>query len=164
MMIMGIPALIVAAHSGAKNIVELLIASGASVHVVDGNGQTPLHVAATQGHRNIVELLIANGAQIDARTRDGCTPLYLAACGEHREVAQLLLDNGAVMEPDISVMLGDVELVKYYLAQGIDANSKLTKGMSKGDSWLITAIGYKYKNINLIELLLNHGARVNEKT
>lgn len=153
-----------AAHYGCKDIAELLIAMGAKVNTADDKGQTPLHVAATQGHQDVVEILVANGAQIDARTGDGCTPLYLAARGEHREIAQLLLDNDAVMEPDIAVMLGDAELIKYYLAQGIDANSKLTKGLSKGDSWLITAIGYKHKNTNLIELLLNHGAKVNEKT
>jgi ankyrin repeat protein len=153
-----------AAHYGCKDIAELLIAMGAKVNTADDKGLTPLHVAATQGHQNVVELLVANGAQIDVRAGDGSTPLYLAARGEHREIAQLLLDNDAVMEPDIAVMLGDVELVKYYLAQGIDANSKLTKGLSKGDSWLITAIGYKHKNTNLIELLLNHGAKVNEKT
>lgn len=86
----------------------------------------------------------------------------MAAWGQHRDVAQLLLDYGAAMEPDISVMLGDIELVKRYLTQGLDANSKLAKGLTKGESWLITVVGYLY--IELVELLLNHGARVNEKT
>jgi ankyrin repeat protein len=158
------PSLFFAADYGCKDIAELLIAMGASVNMVDDTGRTPLHLAADRGHLDVVELLIANGAEIDSRSEDDCSPLYEAARSEHREVAQILLDNGAVMEPDISVMLGDVELVKHYLSLGIDANSKLTKGLSKGDSWLHTAIGYKYKNRNLVELLLNHGARVNEKT
>jgi len=153
-----------AAHYGCKDIAELLIAMGANINMTDDKGETPLHLAAAQGHLDVVELLIANGSQIDARSGDDCSPLYEASRGEHREVAKFLLENGAVMEPDIAVMLGEVELVKHYLAQGIDANSKLTKGLSEGDSWLHTAIGYKYKNRNLVELLLNHGARVNEKT
>lgn len=159
------PALIVAAYDGCKEIVEQLIASGTSVHVVDDAGHTPLHVASLKGHRDVVEMLIANGAEIDARTEDGCTPLYLAAYSKHQQIiAPVLLDYGATMEPDIALMLGDIELVKYYLDQGVDANSKLARGLTKGHSWLITAIGYHDKNRNLIELLLNHGAKVNEKT
>ena len=157
-------ALIVAAHEGQKDIVEQLITSGSSVHVVDDVGQTPLHVASINGHRDVVELLITHQAQIDARTEDGCTPLYLAAWGQHHDIAQLLLGYGATMEPDIAVMLSDIELVKYYLDQGVDANSKLARGLTKGHSWLITATGNKSKNRNLVELLLNHGAKVNEKT
>ncbi len=158
------PALIVAAYDGCKEIVEQLIASGTSVHVVDDAGHTPLHVASLKGHRDVVELLIANEAQIDARTEDGCTPLYLAAFSQHRDIAQLLLDYGATMEPDIALKLGDIELVKYYLDQGVDANSKLARGLTKGHSWLITAIGNKDKDRKLVELLLNYGANVNEKT
>ncbi len=158
------PALIVAAYDGYKDVVEQLIASGISVHVVDDEGHTPLHVASLKGHRDIVELLIAHEAQIDARTKDGCTPLYLAAFRQHQEIAQLLLDHGATMEPDIALKLGDIELVKYYLDQGVDANSKLARGLTVGDSWLIAAIGNKDKDRKLVELLLNHGALVNEKT
>lgn len=157
-----VPALIVAAHNGAKSTVEQLLANGQSVCVIDGNEQTPLHVASLQGHKAIVELLITKGAQINAKAKDGCTPLYLSAWGQHRDIVQLLLDCGAVMEPDIAVMLGQIELVKDYLKRGIDANSKLSKGLTIGDSWLVTAIRYKHRD--LIELLLSHGAKINEQT
>jgi len=153
-------ALLWAAYKGSSDIAELLIASGASVHVADDRGYTPLHIASREGHKDVVELLIANGAQIDARTEDGCTPLYMAASGQHQDIAQIFLNYGSVEEPDIAVMLGDVELVKYYLEQGIDPNSKLTKGLTEGESWLMTAISSK--NINLVALLVNCGARVNE--
>ena len=157
-----IPALIVAAHNGDKDTIELLLANGASVHVLDGNDQTPLHIASIKGHKNVVELLIANGAQIDAKAKDGATPLYMAASFQHQDIAQLLLDYGAIMEPDIAVMLGNIELVKHYLERGADANSKLTKGLKKGYSWLLISVWNQH--IKLIELLLNHAARVNEKT
>ncbi|MEH1793746.1 ankyrin repeat domain-containing protein [Nostoc sp.] len=154
-------ALLIAAYYGNKDIVELLITSGASVDVVDDSGETPLHKASFKGHQDVVKLLITNGAQIDAKASDGCTSLYLAAWDQHREIAQLLLDYGAVMEPDIAVMLGDIELVKHYLYSGLDVNSFLVKGLNKGESWLISAISSRNKN--LVELLLNCGANVNEK-
>jgi ankyrin repeat protein len=162
-------ALLLAAYRGYKDIAEILIASGASVHVVDESGETPLHKASVQGHQNVVELLIANGAQIDAKASDGCTPLYLAACSQHKDIAQLLLNHGAAIEPDIALMLGDIKLVKQYLERGVDANSKLAKGYAKGESWLNKAVRYQNKNLihlavaqnnkNIVELLLAHGAR-----
>ncbi len=157
-------ALLIAAYKGNKDIVELLITNGASINVVDGSSETPLHKASSKGHQDVVEFLITNGAQINAKAKNGCTPLYMAASCEYRDIAKLLLSYGAAMEPDIAVMLGDIELVKHYLSQGVDANSKLAKGVSEGNSWLITAIGHKYKNNNLVKLLLDYGAKVNEKT
>ena len=155
-------ALLIAASRGNQDIAELLISNGASVHAIDDAGETPLHKASFWGYGNVVKLLIASGAEIDALSENGCTPLYLAASDHHQEVAKVLLDYGAVIEPDIAVMLGDIDLVNYYLTQGIDANSKLARGSAKGESWLMGAISSK--NRNLVELLLNHGAKVNEKT
>lgn len=154
-------ALIIAAYYGNKDIAELLIAAGASVHFADGLGETPLHKASFKGHQDIVELLITNGGQIDAKASDGCTSLYLAAYGQHKEIAQLLLDYGAVIEPDIAVMLGNIELVNHYLDSGLDVNSFLIKGLNKGETWLIAAISSK--NRHLVEFLLNHGANANKK-
>ncbi|PHM08954.1 ankyrin repeat domain-containing protein [Nostoc sp. 'Peltigera malacea cyanobiont' DB3992] len=56
-------------------------------------------------------------------------------------------------------MLGDVELVKHYLDLGLDANSKLARGFTKGESWLMAAISSK--NSNIVKLLLDHGANLN---
>ncbi len=154
-------ALLIAAARGNHDIAEILISNGASVHVVDGTGETPLHKASFWGHGNLVKLLIASGAQIDASSKNGYTPLYLAASHHHQEVAKLLLDYGAVTEPDIAVMLGDIDSINHYLIQGIDANSKLLRGAEKGDSWLMGVISSK--NISLVELLLNYGAKANEK-
>ncbi|MGK7935608.1 MAG: ankyrin repeat domain-containing protein [Xenococcaceae cyanobacterium] len=154
--------LFLAAFHGCKDICELLLANGANINAVDDRDETPLHQAAMNGHQDVVELLIANGAQIEPLAKDGSTPLYLAAWSRHKNIAQLLLDRGAVMEVDIAVMLGDYELVNDYLARGVDANSKFTKGSAKGISFLNKAIADKHKN--LVSLLITKGAKINEKT
>lgn len=155
-------ALFIAAFRGYEDIAEFLIASGASVDVVDDSGETPLHKASVNGHLKIASLLVANGAEVDAKAKDGCTPLYLSACSKHEKVSQYLLDCGAEIEEDIAIMLGNIELVEHYLAKGVDANSRLTRGYSEGESWLNIAV--RHQNKDLIELLLNHGADINQKT
>jgi cytohesin len=156
--------LLTAAYNGCKDIAQLLIEYGVSVHVLDNAGETPLHKACARGHIELVKLLIEYKSQIDAKAKDGSTPLYLAASSEHREITEILLSHGALMEPDIAVMIQNIELVKQYLDRGVNVNSKLDKGDRKGDSFLNAAIGYKYKSIELVKLLLNHGVLVNEKT
>jgi ankyrin repeat protein len=82
----------------------------------------------------------------------------MAASNQHRDIAELLLNYGAVIEPDIAVMLGDIKLVKYYLDLGVNPNSKLSKGFSQGESWLLTAT--TIENLQLFQLLLNYGAQI----
>lgn len=155
-------ALFITAYRGYRDIAEFLIANGASVHVVDSSGETPLHKASMKGHLELVKLLVANGAKVDAKAKDGCTPLYLSVCSKHESVSQYLLDCGAVIEEDIAIMLGNIEPIEHYFAEGVDANSQLTKGYAKGESWLNIAV--KHQNKDLIELLLNRGAKINKKT
>ena len=155
-------ALFVAAYRGYRDITELLIAHGANVHLVDGSGETPLHKASVKGHLEIASLLIANGAKVDAKAQDGCTPLYLSAYSKHETVSQYLLDCGAATEEDIAIMLGNIELVEHYFLKGADANSQLTKGYAKGESWLNIAV--RHQNKNLVEFLLGRGAKINKKT
>jgi|WetSurMetagenome_2_1015567.scaffolds.fasta_scaffold32982_3 ankyrin repeat protein len=76
----GATPLHLAAASGHKDIVELLLAHGADVNAIDGDdGWTPLHWAANGGHKDAAELLLANKADINAKDGYGRTPLYYAA-------------------------------------------------------------------------------------
>ena len=75
-----------------KEIVELLLASGADVNAKDEMGETPLHLAAQFGRKEIAELLIAEGADVNAKGDFGRTPLDTA---EDKEMADLLRKHGA---------------------------------------------------------------------
>ncbi|MEL4895235.1 ankyrin repeat domain-containing protein [Crocosphaera sp. Alani8] len=150
-----------ATFKGNIGIVELLIAKGANLNVCDDRGYTPLHIASKEGYMDIVKLLINNGADINVQTTDGCRPLYMAALGHNKDIAQTLLDYEAFMEEDIAILLGDLQLVKHYLDLGTDPNSKIEKGLAKGEPWLIAAIGSRNKKV--VELLLNYGANIYQK-
>jgi ankyrin repeat protein len=155
--------LLTAAYYGDRTLVELLVRYGANVNSLDKYEETSLHKAARQGHLEVVRFLIINGAEIEAKTKHGITPLYLAAARERKDVALLLLDYGAAISADISLMLGDIEFVSQYLQQGGDPNSKLIGEDKNPPSWLYQAVGYRYKNPQLVKLLLTYGANVNEK-
>jgi len=155
--------LFTAAERGYTEIASLLIAAGAEVNVKGNLGETPLHKASMRGHKEIVKLLINHGAQVKASSEDGTTPLYLAALGQHKEIVQLLLDHNATVDFEIAILLGDEEIVKhYFITEGLDANYRLTKGPTKGDTILNIAVNLK--NQDLVKLFLNKGALINDKT
>jgi ankyrin repeat protein len=82
------------AKEGDIQKVNLLIAQGADVNIIDENGLTPLHCAADQGHKKVVELLILKGANVNAVTPHGYTPLGMAAAAGHKDVMELLIKQG----------------------------------------------------------------------
>ena len=47
-----------AAMTGHKDMVQLLLDAGAKTHLADKDGWTPLHKAAWWGHSQVVELLL----------------------------------------------------------------------------------------------------------
>lgn len=77
-----------------------LLAAGADVNALNGEGKTPLHdVAHAPSHRqDLVDLLVSKGADIHAQDQKGNTPLHNAARHSNGEVAQALLAHGADME------------------------------------------------------------------
>lgn len=86
-----------AAGHGHKHVVELLLAKGADVNVVDQNGQTPLHDTAGNGHTDVVRLLLAKGADVHAKMHYDLTPLHMATIHGHKDMAELLLANKATV-------------------------------------------------------------------
>ncbi|KAJ5261352.1 hypothetical protein N7478_011947 [Penicillium angulare] len=91
----GRNALLVAAHCGREDIVDLLISRGARINVKDGSGETALHLAASRGHWEVIGILMEEKRLIETPNLKGRTALRVAAeCGE-RESVQILLDNNA---------------------------------------------------------------------
>lgn len=66
-----------AARSGAFQVVEFLLARGASVLRGDSTGYTSLHKAAGAGAYRVCRVLLDGGADRDATDREGDTPLQV---------------------------------------------------------------------------------------
>ena len=107
---------------GHELVVRQLLHHGASIHVTNNLGETPLHVVSCRGYTKIAKLLLENNATTSSSMRDSnkktrvaeeefksdiddiinmqCTtnmntPLHLAAIRDEYEMAKLLLDHGA---------------------------------------------------------------------
>ncbi len=87
----GVTPLSVASFNGYREAVELLLASGAKLDLVESRwGWTPLMRAARNGHAEVVKLLLSHGASKTTKDRDGKTAYDHAHEAGQVEVARLL--------------------------------------------------------------------------
>ena len=87
----------VAAAVGNKDIVKMLLRSGAEVNLDDGEEDVhPLFIACRKGDVDIVTSLLDAGAKVNSRRqKDGQTPLFMSIRKGHLNVAEVLLKAGA---------------------------------------------------------------------
>jgi ankyrin repeat protein len=126
-------AIIYASEFGYYEIVELLLANGASALDTTDFGTTPLHNACIDGHIDIAKLLIKHGADVLARDFDGFDALVMAT------------------------RYGHAELVDYLLTIGADANYEIThtNKIHGGFTPLMVAVSTTYANLEIVKLLIN---------
>ena len=79
-----------AAALGKTNIVQILIANGATVNARDSNGRTPLMWASMQGQIEAVRVLLASGADVKATDAHGKTAADIANIRKHNDIAKLI--------------------------------------------------------------------------
>lgn len=127
-------ALHLAAKSGRKTIVGMLLDKGAIVHAWDKNGVSVLELATSEGQENIVQMLLGTG--VDAFHKNGSysRSLRSAAGLGYKEIVQLLLDNSL----------------------DVDQGAPHVYGLA-----LMCALGMGCKDI--VPMLLEHGADISEE-
>jgi ankyrin repeat protein len=145
-------------------VIDLLLAAGASPNIPDSNGNTPL-MNAIRIHSSFISKfdcaarLVEAGADLEIRNRDGNTALMLALRSDHNQFVELLREAGAsdygVKEVALykAVSAGDLEVVKQLLSQGdIDVNhsSPLAKACDAG-------------HLDMVQVLIEAGTDVNQK-
>mmetsp|Transcript_41252 Transcript_41252/g.81371 ORF Transcript_41252/g.81371 Transcript_41252/m.81371 type:complete len:305 (+) Transcript_41252:735-1649(+) len=125
---------------GSLEAVKVLVERGAGLEVRrEGagkeGGKRALHIACREGKPAIAEFLVCSGTELEAATDIGVTPLYYAA------------------------QAGLTGLVRILLKRSVDVHAKTTDDRQTS---IFAAI--KNGNMDMVELLLDHGAMVNERT
>ncbi|CAH0377930.1 unnamed protein product [Pelagomonas calceolata] len=114
--------LYIACENNRFEVVELLLAHGASPRIADGRWQTPLFIASVWGHSRIVRRLLLEDSDLNHRSTNGSTPLLAAVSSGLStccaDCVRTLLERGAAVDmPDHSgwsPLVVAVESQKYY--------------------------------------------------
>ncbi len=132
----------------------------------------PLFTAAEMEQIDVLKACIKAGAEVDQLTFNGFTALYFSCQADKRESVKALLQAGA--DPNlvcgdggcpllVACQLGNAEVVKLLLENGADAN--VTKGPSpKTAPSALHVACTKSRNIEMVRILLAHGAKVDGPT
>jgi len=161
----GMNALMGAAAFGNDEVAQLLLDEGANVDATDSDGWTALMYACAATYSDMVQLLLDNIADYTvAESTLGITALHISVERGDEVSMEYLLAMGA--DPDVldyegwspfmyATYLGDYDVVLLFI--NYDANVNSRGGYSATP--LIIAAGEGY--VEIIELLLYHGAQVN---
>ncbi|CZR69571.1 uncharacterized protein PAC_19471 [Phialocephala subalpina] len=126
-------------------VVHLILEKSPDVNACGGRLGTPLQAAAARGRQDFVEGLLQRGADLDAKGGDYGTALRAAISNEHETLVKYLLNSGA--DPNILVT---------------GAHTPRSEGGSITEHCTALEVAAASGKIELVQLLLDHGARINE--
>ncbi len=152
-----------AAIAAADNAtaIALLEADGSLIQACDSRGGTPLHTAAEEGNAEIVEWLLKRRGKVNKEDMAGLTALDRAAlwldAESYRPIAELLRQYGGLRTIRSAVAQADAEGVRELL----EANPALLRQL--GNDGGLLALAVKHGQIEMVRLLLDLGADVDER-
>lgn len=85
----------IGAARGDSPMIEVQLAAGVPIDLLDADGITPLHWATQSQDPAIVTFLLERGSPVDVRSIEGETPLMAAVQSAGIEKVTILLDRGA---------------------------------------------------------------------
>jgi uncharacterized protein len=153
-----------AAQSGSKDCVHLLLRYGASCSAVNpfDDAMAPLHYAARSGQPGVVKVLLDRGANVRDRTETGRTALMLAAVWNEPTACKYLMEKGAEINArDIkgqtalmqAAVVGNYQTLTYLLSCGASTKIKDNSGRTALDHAIETG------DPKILNLLRRAGAK-----
>ncbi|XP_050390986.1 putative ankyrin repeat protein RF_0381 [Patella vulgata] len=164
-----------AAPRGMTDVVEYLIDNGADVNLLDSFQNTALHYLAANLNPHtdkayLVQKFVDSGIDFDIQNGKGKTPLFIAVRHANEDVVRVLIRNkcnvnlrgGKTKEPPLKASIyryvkGRKSLSTMLLTAGCDVNSSDADGVTP------LMIATRYRNTDLIKMLIQKGADVNAR-
>jgi len=78
-----------------KEMMKILVSSGAKLEIEDADGETPAFVASTSQRPELIKILLDGGANPNAMAQDGWSCLMMSARGGDYGTTKALLEAGA---------------------------------------------------------------------
>lgn len=156
----GENALMVALKRNDKQLAEIILKYKPNVNIKDKYNRSPLMIASKKKYLYIVKMLIAQGADVHHQDFKGNTALNYALKANNLPIREFLLLNGLQYNTSsifTEVTLGNTELIKKLLDQGLDVNLQ----NQLKDTLLMQAI--KNDSRDIFDLLLKSNADINIK-
>ena len=160
--------------SGYRDIVAAIRQAGGEPPEPDATGDndddSPLVTAAADGDTDALARLLDRGGSVETRSSGGRTLLICATKKGRTEVVRLLLARHADPNAlslrgnsplDFATDLGQPEIVKLLLEAGADPNGFRARD-SWGDTYSPLFQSFRTGRIEVVRLLLDHGARLQE--
>ena len=156
-----------AAKSGSKAMLELMIRENCSIKAKDDNDWNALHFATQLGHWQLIEPLVANDVPVKAATRMKDTPLILAVKGGHFTATEILLRSKGI---SVTVEDGQAEQPIHHAtrAGSFDIFNLLISNGAKvavenAFGWHPIHIAVVYGHATLVDRLIEQSAKIEEK-
>ncbi|KAL7909517.1 ankyrin repeat-containing domain protein [Trichoderma velutinum] len=127
------------------------------------SGNSPLHVAVVRGHLNLVQLLLENSADVNAIDCYKSTPLHYTLLTSTNEIAKLFLRHGAnTAALDVheylplhhAIWKKNIDMTRLLIPKNLDQLEGYT-------SWAPTFTAIYVNSVELMQILLEHGADIN---
>lgn len=156
-----------ASYHGNNKVIRALMKLGADVRCrTNITRETPLHMAVRTGDRAAVDILLEFGAEVDAITLGSITPLhYTIIFGRSTSIMECLIRHGAdvrrrgtifnLTPVHMAALACKNKLELLIVSRDVEVNVKTVKGITP--LHLASLIG----NVEVMEILIEHGARVN---
>lgn len=155
-------------HTAAKtsniDIMQLLIDRGADLTTINKSKRTAIHSAVMHNREEAVRLLLDSGMPVDIAAGTNLTALHDAIRSESIPMINYLLQRGADIEaksPDTPLQVAVLERGEACVAALLDAGANPNVRDKDDDTPLMTACKKSAPSVDLIKLLLEHGADAN---